>query len=91
MVATAAAQEMMDYGDICSATEPCADEALTCVDGLCDDNMTLCGYCQDCSLEGRMWTDGYFFECPGEATEEGSTHIAASVAAATLALSVIMA
>ena len=79
------------YGDICSASEVCTDETLTCVDGLCDDNASPCGYCQDCTKEGRMWTDGYFFECPGEAVEEGSTFIGASVAAATLAITVVLA
>ena len=89
-IASVFAQTQQAYGDDCTEATVCEDPTLACVEGLCDDNASACNYCQDCSTDMRMWDDGYFFMCPGE-EEEGSNYLGASIAAATLAISAIMA
>ena len=84
--AAAAEPAAVEYGESC-------DEATMCATGECvlaADGVT--GYCQDCTAEGRAWTDGEMFVCAADAAgaeEEGSASLVASAAAFLAAASMM--
>ena len=73
------------YGEDCFY-DPCS-EGLYCVSGLCEDETTECKYCQDCTIEDRMWDDAETFFCAGE---EGASGLLGATASLAI-LAVIMA
>ena len=95
LVAVAAAQEeeaaadaapaAVEYGAACDDATPC--ETGECV--LAADGVT--GYCQDCTMEARAWTDGEVFVCAADAAEEDSSNTLVASAAAFIAAASMMA
>ena len=86
LIAAVAAQdgEVVEYGAECSDDVPC-EGSLTCV--LAVDGVT--GYCQDCSLPAREWTDMEEFVCPEDGMEDSSSTLILSTAAVLAAASMM--
>jgi len=84
--AAAEAPAAVEYGEACDDATPCA--AGECVAH--SDGVSM--FCQDCTAEGRTWTDGEVFVCAADAAgaeEEASSTLVASAAAFLAAASMM--